>query len=300
MEEWYGSLLGPGILFLLMIVVGLQLVVDDFRRVLATPRAVVGGTLGQLILLPLMTWGVVVVLDVAPMMAAGAVLLAATPGAGMSNVMAAVARANVALSVTLTAVSSLLAVVSLPVLASIGLSAFVSQDVEVEVPVGSMIAQLASFVGAPIGIGMLVRARRPEAAQRYIARANRFAVVGVLILTVLSATTTENPFPTAAEFGAAVVAALLWTGSAMAIGWGVASLLRITGNDRFTFVVEFAARNLALTVVIALASFGSLELGLFAIAYSLSGFPAVIVLAVLRGRHARRVAAVEARSTSPG
>ena len=49
------QLLGPLILLPLMFVVGLQLTPDDFRRVLQSPRAVVGGTIGQLVLLPLMT-----------------------------------------------------------------------------------------------------------------------------------------------------------------------------------------------------------------------------------------------------
>lgn len=110
-----------------MFVVGLQLVPDDFRRVLSAPRAVIGGTLGQLMLLPLMTWGLLTLVGISPAFAAGAMLLAATPGAGMSNVMAAVAGANVALSVTLTAVSSLLAVITLPLLTAFGIRVFIGE-----------------------------------------------------------------------------------------------------------------------------------------------------------------------------
>ena len=289
MQE-FQTLLSPVILFLLMVVVGLQLVVDDFRRVLSAPRAVISGTLGQLLLLPLMTWGVVAVLDVPPLFAAGAVLLAATPGAAMSNVMTAVARANVALSVTLTAVASILAVVTLPLLAAVGIATFVDDSFDIDVPILPMVSQLVMFVGAPIGVGMLVRARKPEAAQRYVSRANRFAAFGVLVLTgmgilsgVISGDTT-SAFPSAADFGLSLLAATVWTLLAMAIGWGVATLVRLEGDDRFTFVVEFSARNLALTIILAMASFGRLDLGLFAVAYSMSGFPLVIVVAILRGR----------------
>jgi BASS family bile acid:Na+ symporter len=69
------QLLGPLVLFLLMIIVGLQLTPADFRRVLANPRVVVG-TLGQLMLLPLMTWGVISLLGLSPVFAAGAVIRA--------------------------------------------------------------------------------------------------------------------------------------------------------------------------------------------------------------------------------
>jgi hypothetical protein len=48
---------GPMILFLLMIVVGLELTPADFRRVVSAPRAVIGGTLAQIALLPLLDVG---------------------------------------------------------------------------------------------------------------------------------------------------------------------------------------------------------------------------------------------------
>ncbi len=68
------QLLGPLVLFLLTIIVGLQLTPADFRRVLANPRVVVVGTLGQLMLLPLMTWGGISLLGLSPVFAAGAVI----------------------------------------------------------------------------------------------------------------------------------------------------------------------------------------------------------------------------------
>ena len=213
------SLLGPLILLPLMFVVGLQLTPDDFRRVLQSPRAVVGGTLGQLVLLPLMTWAVVVAFDVSPILAAGAVLLAATPGAGMSNVMAAISNANVALSVTLTAVASLLAVITMPLMATFGLSFFVGDALDVNVPVSTLFSQLVFFLGVPIGLGMIVRARRPDASQRYTKAANRFAIVAVLCLTPLSAMSSQNVLPSGSEFMVAFVASFVWTVAAMMGRW---------------------------------------------------------------------------------
>jgi BASS family bile acid:Na+ symporter len=267
-----------------MFVVGLQLTPADFRRVLQSPRAVVGGTIGQLVLLPLMTWGIVTVFDVSPILAAGAVLLAATPGAGMSNVMAAIAKANVALSVTLTAIASLLAVISMPIMATLGLSYFGGDAVDVEVPLGSLFTQLVLFLAIPIGLGMLVRARHPDASVRYVSRANRFAVVAILILTPISAIGNQDMLPSGAEFVSALGAALTWTFAAMPIGWGVAALLRLESDDRFTFLIEFSARNIAMTFIVAVGTLGRLDLGLFAAAYSMTGFPLIIVLSILRGR----------------
>ena len=287
--ESFQQLLGPLILLPLMFVVGLQLTPDDFRRVLSSPKAVIGGTLGQLLLLPLLALAVVTLLPLSPLIGAGAMVLAATPGAGMSNVMAAISRANVALSVTLTAIASLLSVVVLPAMTALAIRLLVGDSTEVTVPVASMVAQLVVFLAIPIGLGMWTRARRPEASQRYVGTANRIAVVAILALTLLGAVSGENLMPSGEEFAWVVVAATLWTLLAMGVGWGVGWLLRLNSADRYTLLIEFSARNLALTIVVALGSLGRLDLALFAAAYSLSGFPLVIVAAALRGRRLGRL-----------
>lgn len=148
----------------------------------------------------------------------------------------------------------------------------------------TLVAQLVFFLALPIAVGMFVRSRRPEASKRYVSRANRAAVVAVLVLTVLGAVLNQEMLPTGTEFGWAMLAASAWTLTAMAIGWGLGFLLSLDPHDRFTFLIEFAARNLALTIIVAVGSLGRIDLGLFAGAYSMSGFPLVILLAVLRGR----------------
>jgi BASS family bile acid:Na+ symporter len=285
------ALVGPLVLFLLMTVVGLQLTLEDFRRVLAAPRAVVGGTLGQLLLLPLMTWGVLSALALSPVFGAGAVLLAASPGAGLSNVMTAVARGHVALSVTLTGISSVLAVVTLPALAAFGMRVFLGDAARVEVPVGHLVRQLLFFLLAPIAFGMWLRAHRPDAVARTVAWANRAVLIAIVVLTALGALSGEMNLPLGAELAAAGVAAVAWTLAAMGIGWVVATLLGLDANDRFTLLIEFSARNVALAVLVAVGSLGRLDLALFGGAYAVTGFPLVIGLALLRGRWAAQPAA---------
>ena len=281
------KLMAPLILLPLMFVVGLQLTPADFRRVMEAPRAVIGGTLGQLVLLPLMTWAIVTFFGISPILAVGAVLLAATPGAGMSNVMAAVAGANVALSVTLTAIASLLAVVSMPLMAALGLSFFIDSDAEVNIPLATLFTQLVLFLAIPIGLGMLARARWPETALRYVSPANRFAVLAILVLTPFSAYMSRDMIPSGSDFLTALGAGLIWTLAAMTIGVSVAALLGLERNDRFTFLIEFSARNIAMTFIVAAGSLGRIDLALFAVAYSMTGFPLIIMLSILRGRRQR-------------
>lgn len=278
------QIVGPIILFLLMAVVGLELTVDDFRRVGKKPSAVVVGTVSQLFLLPLMTWGVVQVFGLEPAFGAGAVLVAVSPGAGISNILAALARANAALSVTLTAVASLLAVVTLPTIASFGMEIFLGEASDVEVPIASLIGQLVFMLLVPITLGMVTRARRPDLAYQIAPWLQR-VTLGVMIVAVGILTYFADEEQIAAgtapiAFGAAAA----WTLSAMAIGWVTARAIALDEADRFTFVIEFGARNIAVSGIVALSGLGRLDLTFFSGAYMAVGYPLVTMLALWRRR----------------
>jgi len=98
----------PALVFLMMTVVGMELLPRDFSRVRQRPRAVLIGTLGQLLMLPPLALLIGWVLRLPVELIAGMVLVAACPGGALSNYYAWLARADVALSVTLTGVSTLL------------------------------------------------------------------------------------------------------------------------------------------------------------------------------------------------
>ena len=107
---------------------GLALVADDFRRVVARPKAFAVGALCQMLLLPLIAlalvlgWQASFGLD--PVLAVGFLILAACPGGPPSNAFSFIAGGNVALSISMTAVSSLLCVFTVPFIVNFGLGHF--------------------------------------------------------------------------------------------------------------------------------------------------------------------------------
>jgi BASS family bile acid:Na+ symporter len=264
----------------------LELTVADFRRVAAAPRAVIGGTLGQLILLPLMTWGVVVLLDVPPVFAAGAILVAASPGAGASNIMVALGRANLALSVTLTAVASVLSAVTLPFIAAVGVKLFLGEKADVEIPVAALVQQLVLVLLVPIGIGMVLRARRPDFAAHYSKQFKRAMLATFIAFIALYIAFGEERPVDFADVRIGLEAAALWTVSAGAIGWGLATVLRLPPADRFTFLIEFSARNMAVASMVALAGLDRLDLTFFSVAYVIVGYPMIGAATWVRRRFA--------------
>ncbi len=70
----------PLSLFIIMLGMGMTLVIDDFKRVLVYPKAVSIGLIGQLLLLPIVAYCIVMLFPMSPELAVGIMILAAIPG----------------------------------------------------------------------------------------------------------------------------------------------------------------------------------------------------------------------------
>jgi len=77
----------PLSLFIIMLGMGLSLVIADFKRIALYPKATLIGLTNQLIFLPIIAFGLVVMLNLSPMVGVGFMLLAACPGGTTSNLM---------------------------------------------------------------------------------------------------------------------------------------------------------------------------------------------------------------------
>lgn len=282
------SALGPGlVLFALMLVIGLELALDDFRRVAREPRAVWVGTAGCVLVLPLASVALLRAVEVSPNLAAGVMLITATPGAGMSNVFTYLGGAHTALSVTLTAVASLLAVVTLPLVMVLGVRAVGGDAPAIEVPVFQLGGQLLLLVLLPIGIGMRLRQRWPEACRRLAPRLRLGTLLAVVALVAVSVGS-DSSSGLFDEVRSGLLLALLWTAMGMGLGLALAGLAGLGADDRFTIGVELATKNVGLSAIVALTALESPQLAVFAGAYVAVGYPLVLGLALAR-RRLRRV-----------
>ena len=74
-----GAIILASAIFIIMVGMGLSLTMNDFKRVLKYPLAVFVGFLNQIILLPLIGYGLISLFNVEPMIAVGIMILAACP-----------------------------------------------------------------------------------------------------------------------------------------------------------------------------------------------------------------------------
>src|SRR3954447_17977887 len=92
----------PAALGIIMLGLGLTLTLDDFKRVAAVPKAVFVGLGCQMILLPLICFGVAKAFALPPALAVGLMLLSASPGGATANIFSHLAKGDVALNITPT------------------------------------------------------------------------------------------------------------------------------------------------------------------------------------------------------
>lgn len=101
-------------LALIMYGVALDLRFEDFKYLVKNPKGFFLGIFSQFILLPFLTWCLILIIQPPPSVALGMFLVAACPGGNVSNFLTNYAKGNTALSVSLTGFSTVLAIITTP------------------------------------------------------------------------------------------------------------------------------------------------------------------------------------------
>jgi hypothetical protein len=175
----------PLALGFIMFALGLTLVVDDFRRLLTRPKAVLAGLVGQVLVVPAAAWGIALAWGLSAEMAVGLMILAACPGGVSSGLLTHLARGDTALSITLTAITSVAAVATVPFIVDLALRHFMNSGAGIEFPLASMVRGVFLLTTVPVVLGMGLRAWRPAFAMRVEVAAGRIATV-LFVLIVLA------------------------------------------------------------------------------------------------------------------
>ncbi len=241
-------------LMLVIFSVALGLRVSDFGLLKTQPLTYVGGVLTQIVGLPLLTFLIVIVIDVPASIALGMIVVACCPGGAVSNLLTFLARGNVAYSVALTATSSVLAAVLTPasILFWSHLHAPTAALIEtLDISPWVFLGQTMLLLGLPLLTGMLLAARVPDVAERL---RKRTALLGSLTLAAVIVYGAVYFFPL---FGWALPLllgiAVVHNALAFLLGAGVGFAMRADGPIRRALTMEVGIQNSGLAIVILIA-----------------------------------------------
>lgn len=241
-------------LMLVMFSVALGLRVDDFRFLFDKPLLFLGGVVSQVLLLPLVTF--ILILAIAPpaSIALGMIVVACCPGGAVSNLMTYLSRGNVAVSVALTATSSMLAAVLTP--ASILFWSHAYEPTSnllktLDVSPLLFLAQTTFLLVIPLVFGMTVAAKAPDVAARIRRRATllgSLVLVGVIIYGI--AYFFDILIPVLSVLGLVVV---LHNAIAFATGAAAGVFLSSVPATRRALTFEIGIQNSGLALVILIS-----------------------------------------------
>ncbi len=241
-------------LMLVMFGVALGLRVQDFRILADKPSLYIGGVLAQIVLLPLVTFGLIILISPPPSIALGMIVVACCPGGSVSNLLTYLSRGDIAVSVALTATSSMLAALLTPASTLFWAQAYApTAELLVSLDVNPLlfIGQTTLLLALPLAAGMIVAAKAPDIAER-IRKRTTIAGAAVLGATIVYGIAYFYPILWPAV-GLLASITILHNSVAFATGAAVGMVLTKQSSIRRALTFEIGIQNAGLALIILLS-----------------------------------------------
>ncbi|MBG49402.1 MAG: bile acid:sodium symporter [Pseudozobellia sp.] len=218
---------------IIMFGMGTSMSIKDFAGVFKTPRGVMIGVAAQLLIMPLVGFGLAKASDFPPEIAAGIVLIGCSPSGVASNVMAYLAKANLALSITITSIATLLAPFLTPLLMKFLAGEFI------EINVLDMMWSITKMIIIPIGAGLLFnKLFKTEWLDKAMPLVSMLAI-GVII-TIITAAGRDSLLDIG---GILMILVLIHNIFGYGLGYGFAKLFKMEEQDARTIAIEVGMQN---------------------------------------------------------
>lgn len=260
----------PLALGIIMFGLGLDLTPGDFARVARQPKAAAVALACQLLLLPAICLGLVLLFRLPPILAVGMLLLAASPGGTTANLYSHLFRGDVALNISLTAINSVIAVVTLPVITNLAIAFFQPGDLSVGLQFAKTL-EVFLIVLVPVALGMTVRAIKPRFADA-MDKPVRIASVLILVLVIIGAVASSFDL-LASNFLLLGGVTTAFCVLSLSVGYVVPRIMKIAKPQAVASAFEVGIHNATLAIVIAQGVLERPDMSLPAAIYGVLMFP---------------------------
>ena len=272
----------PIALGIVMLGLGLNLTVGDFKRVGKHPKAAFIALACQLIILPALCFGLVLLFQLPPVLAVGMMLLAASPGGSTANLFSHLFRGDVALNISLTAINSVISVFTLPLVVNLSIAYFLPGGGQVGFQFAKAL-EVFAIVLLPVALGMAIRAWKPDFARR-MDKPVRIASIVILVIVVAGAVA-ANLEVLLANVGALAGIVVVFCVLSLTIGFFVPRLFGVQRDQSIASAFEIGLHNATLAIVIAQTALGSVEMSLPGAVYGVFMFFLATAFGfIIRGR----------------
>lgn len=246
-------------LAIVMFGVALGINIQDFKQLIKQPKPILVGLLSQFVLLPLVTFLLVISIQPEPSIALGMFMVAACPGGNISNFITHLSKGNTALSISLTAFASVLALVFTPFNFQLygnlyAPTATILKSVTLQ-PM-AIFKIMALILGIPLIGGMLLNYYRPNWSNqlsKVLKPVSIFIFISIIVIAFSKNITVFTDFihhVLAIGISHNIVALLL--------GFLVAKAFRLSFKNQKTLSIETGIQNSGLGLLLVFTFFNGL------------------------------------------
>ncbi|MGA1227014.1 MAG: bile acid:sodium symporter family protein [Tamlana sp.] len=246
-------------LAVVMFGVALGIKVDDFKQLLKTPKLLLVGILSQFILLPLLTFLLIILIKPQPSIALGMMMVAACPGGNISNFMTHLAKGNAALSVILTAFATFLAIFMTPFNFQFYGSLYQpTAEIlkEVELNPFELIKLVLLILGIPLVLGMFFRSKNEKLVEKLSKILKPFSIIVFALIVVLAFSKNIEVFNNYIHY--VLLLGVFHNLLAIGLGFLVAKLFRLSFINQKTLAIETGIQNSGLGLLLIFTFFNGL------------------------------------------
>ena len=243
----------------IMFGVALNLRPADFINVLKTPRSALTGIISQFVLLPFLTWLLIIIVRPEPSLALGMIMVASCPGGNISNFMTHLAGGNTALSISLTAVSTFGAIVMTPLNLQFwgGLyqpSALLLRTVQVNF--FDLFQTIALILAIPLIAGMIFRHYHQTIALRISSWLKPLSMLIFAMFVVVALGSNWHYFLTYID--KVLLLVLMHNALGLLLGFYSAKIAGLNLSDQKTITIETGIQNSGLGLLLIFTFFDGL------------------------------------------
>lgn len=230
----------------------------DFRSILSMPKSIIAGLGAQFLILPALTTGLTLTLELPAGIELGMILVASCPGGAISNFVTHISGGNTALSISMTAAASVIAIFMMPLnfvfWAQINPeTAAMMQSIEVSGT--ELFINLFVVLAIPLSLGLLLKRSMPNSAlilHKVLKTTSFLALIAFILIAVV-----KNYDAFTSHFAFIFTIVLIHNAIALGLGFSVSKLTSRNVRDTKAITIEVGMQNSSLAIAIVFMQFNA-------------------------------------------
>ena len=237
----------PLSLIFIMFTLGIGLTVQNFRNIVNQPKAFILGIINQMLLLPLITFLILLVIELPGEMSVGMMILACCPGGVTSNMLTKLAKGDTALSISFTAFVSIVTVFTLPLIVGFSMQYFMGSN-SPNINIISLGLTMFFITTLPVAIGLYVNMLYHERIVSFAIIANKISKVLFIVIVIGALASEWEAFiNNLSLLGPAIILLIM---AMLLIGYNSAKWFSLNKEKSITIAIESGIQNATVGITI--------------------------------------------------